>query len=310
MPDDVEKCMNSKLFVALLVLFSLSLPAQEKVVAPEPTATPTFDIEFAGGPLTDLLSQIARDTKKHPNIITTPESTQVVIPPFKLQGVSVQDLMYALERINHSLQISCRDNVITIGFQSKPQAGSEEALGKKSITYLTFNVDFPGGTVSELLLQIQKEAKIDPNVVCTADAAKVVLPAFKLHAVTMQNIASALGRINVQLQVMYKDNIVTLAVAEIPHKKPLRVEPYFIEKYLQNYQVEDIVTAIQTAWEMQSTPVSAKLKFHPQTNLLIAFGTIEELEVIRSTLAALQSGLPEQIRPLKLKELRPRKEKK
>jgi hypothetical protein len=57
-----------------------------------------------------------------------------------------------------------------------------------------------------------------------------------------------------------------------------------MEKYLKYYKIEAIVTAIQTAWEMQSVKTEAKLKFHPDTSLLIVYGTPGELEVVESTL--------------------------
>jgi hypothetical protein len=63
--------------------------------------------------------------------------------------------------------------------------------------------------------------------------------------------------------------------------------------------VEDITTAIKTAWSMMTknnlganrSGVGTELKFHKETGLLIAVGDPREVQVIDDVLAALRPDL-------------------
>jgi hypothetical protein len=67
--------------------------------------------------------------------------------------------------------------------------------------------------------------------------------------------------------------------------------------YLQaGVKVEDITTAIETAWKMLGENTAPKIKFHQDTKLLIAVGQVERLMVIDEVLEKLPGG-PVQIDP-------------
>ena len=75
---------------------------------------------------------------------------------------------------------------------------------------------------------------------------------------------------------------------------PIRQEPqrrtaiYPVGTHLEDYKIEDITTAIQTAWEMMSGGTPADLKYHQDTRLLIAVGTAEQLNLIKEILESLR----------------------
>ena len=64
---------------------------------------------------------------------------------------------------------------------------------------------------------------------------------------------------------------------------------YPVGKYLEDYRIEDLTTAIQTAWEMMPGATPADLKYHKDTRLLIAVGSAEQQDLIRQILESLES---------------------
>jgi hypothetical protein len=70
---------------------------------------------------------------------------------------------------------------------------------------------------------------------------------------------------------------------------------YALTPYLeQGLKVEDITTAVQTAWKMLGEKETPSISFHKETKLLIAVGEPSKLETIDAVLAALRpdSQLP------------------
>lgn len=72
---------------------------------------------------------------------------------------------------------------------------------------------------------------------------------------------------------------------------------YQLEPMLEKYKVEDITTAIQSGWEMLHVTKVPQLKFHPETRLLIAVGTEDNLRIIENVLKQLVADSPVLPRP-------------
>jgi len=71
---------------------------------------------------------------------------------------------------------------------------------------------------------------------------------------------------------------------------PARISRFYsLAPYLeQGYQVEDITTAVQTAWKMLGDKDNPNISFHKETKLLIAVGEPAKLETIDAVLEALK----------------------
>jgi len=66
---------------------------------------------------------------------------------------------------------------------------------------------------------------------------------------------------------------------------------YALTPYLeQGLKVEDITTAVQTAWKMLGEKETPSISFHKETKLLIAVGEPSKLETIDAVLNALRPG--------------------
>lgn len=73
--------------------------------------------------------------------------------------------------------------------------------------------------------------------------------------------------------------------------QPNIVRYYQLGRFLKEYKIEDITTAIQAGWKMLGEENPPKLNFHEDTKLLIAVGPIDKLELIHSVLQELERGL-------------------
>ena len=83
-----------------------------------------------------------------------------------------------------------------------------------------------------------------------------------------------------------------------PDQVMVKTRFYQLQRYLEQNSVEDITTAIQTAWKMMAANklapnknATTELKFHKETGLLIAVGDVAQVQVIDDVLAALRPDL-------------------
>jgi hypothetical protein len=60
------------------------------------------------------------------------------------------------------------------------------------------------------------------------------------------------------------------------------------------YKVEDITTAIKTAWDMLGIAQGPEMKYHKDTKLLIAVGEADKLQMIDEALGQLSRGSPKE----------------
>ncbi len=70
---------------------------------------------------------------------------------------------------------------------------------------------------------------------------------------------------------------------------------YQLSPYLDaGYKVEDITTAIETAWKMLGIAPQPEMKYHKDTKLLIAVGEADKLQMIDEALSQLSRGSPKE----------------
>jgi hypothetical protein len=208
------------------------------------------------------------------------------------------------------------------GFPSPPIAhvGGEEA----NVPLTKFDLDFPGGTPSELVRAIEKASGNPPNAIIPKEAADLQLPALKMRNVDVAQLFDALqasslktvtypttigyggmlaggqGMTYQQYQTSYgfrtqgpvRDDSVWYFFNEKPNlpEQARAVRFYQLAPYLETYKIEDITTAIQTAWKMLGETSPPTINFHKDTKLLIAVGEADKLKLIDSVLAQLPPG--------------------
>jgi|GEM_PF-2653423 len=155
------------------------------------------------------------------------------------------------------------------------------------------DLDFPGGTITRLLDAIRGQSGVNPNVVVSPVAATLAIPPFKVRQVEIGDLMRGLqwtGEID-GYQFDVNQEVVDLMVVGarlVRGQDPIRSRAYNVKDLLNHgLLVDDIVTAIHTAWEMQGARETTDLKFHEETDLLIAVGTHTDLETIEIILATI-----------------------
>lgn len=171
-----------------------------------------------------------------------------------------------------------------------------------------FDLDFPGGTPAEFVAAVQKAAGRPVNVIIPEQLADIRFPALRLHQISIPRLflsisqsTSYMRRVgnrwaqSIATEFFTTDNSasagsvwVLRSISRPPEKPSTRLFP--LAYYLQHgLTVDDITTAIRTAWEMQGEAELPSIKFHQETQLLIGVGQPDQLAIIGDILEALQA---------------------
>lgn len=191
-----------------------------------------------------------------------------------------------------------------------------------------FDLDFPGGTPRDMVKAIDKATGKTLNAIIPEDCSDVRIPGISVKNVTVQQLFEAItsaskdtrryttssfgpsfgpGR-NENWSTMtltygfrtdgapnensiwyfYRDKL-----PDTPSHAVCRF--YQLSPYLDaGYKVEDITTAIETAWKMLGIAQGPEMKYHKDTKLLIAVGEADKLQMIDEALSQLSRGSPKQ----------------
>jgi hypothetical protein len=188
------------------------------------------------------------------------------------------------------------------------------AAGRKPDDSPKFNLDFPGGGPKALVAAIEKASGKPLNAIVPTQYETVQLPPMKLTGVTAPAVFQALamatskpsppspgpgGGFYVNPNTTVSDSFETRGEGENAvwyfHAHPSQEPPrycrfYQLADFLDTYKIEDITTAIKTGWQLVGVKFPPELKFHPETKLLIAVGTTDEMQTIESVLEELRKG--------------------
>lgn len=165
-----------------------------------------------------------------------------------------------------------------------------------------FDLDFKGGTLQNLLAEMERKIGTKPNIVVDDNAKKVRCPQLSLKSVTafslvnsLEGILSGSGHANrihagtnsdpaVPGAIMF---ISSVPAEEIP--AGILTQIHSLEKQLKRYSLDDIITAIETAWQVAGVQSQPKFKFHKETNLLLVkCATHTEVIVLETVLDRLK----------------------
>ena len=196
--------------------------------------------------------------------------------------------------------------------------------------FSSFNINFLGGPPAKLVQMITNQIRKPVNVIIPPEHSNTELPPLNLNGVTVPQIFEALGEAsqrtvtyvtgstkmpggNPQYQrgttgfgfkttgPLREDSIWHFFVENSgePPKPPPAPEPkkatmcrfYQLGPYLGGgTKVEDITTALETAWKMMGENTAPEIKFHQDTKLLIAVGQPDRLLLIDEVLQKLPVG--------------------
>lgn len=192
-----------------------------------------------------------------------------------------------------------------------------------------FQITFKGGTPRELIQELNQVMKGEKaNVIIPPSMEKAQVPGFTLYGVTMSDVFMALNSLsdNAKSGVWIPTSGSTVPVWVLnpgagsgseqstfqqrlrnvaPGTAPRGVfEVFPIGHLLTEYKVDDITTAVQTVWTMQGED-NASLKFHVDTGLLMAVGSVDKVSVVRAVLASLEQNLARKNPPVRKEDAVP-----
>jgi len=178
--------------------------------------------------------------------------------------------------------------------QEKPPAPppKEQAAPEPRI-----DIDFPGGTMGEFMMYLEKVQGAPPSVILSKEAEEVPLPALRLHKVTVAEAMTAIGRLRQigSYEIVVHESqggILTVVAAQSGNLRPTTEVSDLIKILDTDLEIDDVVTAITTAWSLQLLYAGPKpeLRYHSETGLLIVVGSQWDREVVRSILQTLSEA--------------------
>jgi hypothetical protein len=168
-------------------------------------------------------------------------------------------------------------------------------------------LDFGGGNPMALVEAIEKATHKPLNVIIPNDERNVSIPPIKLTNVTVPELFQALNTASSRRELVGNNiYICSYGFETKGHGEDAvwyfhSTEPppltdvcrfFQLAEYLEDFTIEDITTAIQTGWELLGVKPTPRLKFHPETKLLIAVGHSEQIATITDVLAQLSKAPP------------------
>jgi hypothetical protein len=180
-----------------------------------------------------------------------------------------------------------------------------------------FSIDFPGGPPSLLVSTIEKATGKPLNAIIPREDEQIDLPPMKMNNVDVARLFAALESSSHSQQAVLNgtggfayhnneysfitdkeslsDDSIWAFHADMAAKPPPPKDDskfYNLAPFLdRGFTVDDIITAIRTAWDMQDkggdSPPEPKISFHKETKLLIAVGDPGKLTMIDQALNAL-----------------------
>ncbi|MHC4598525.1 MAG: hypothetical protein ACYS47_05930, partial [Planctomycetota bacterium] len=90
----------------------------------------------------------------------------------------------------------------------------------------SFDIDFPGGTLGELLKVIEGKIGTKTNVIASKDALAVVLPAFSLRKVHTKDVLQAMEKLvhlkEKKMRIASSGPVITVSLTPYPTRQVLK----------------------------------------------------------------------------------------
>jgi len=156
----------------------------------------------------------------------------------------------------------------------------------------TFDLTFPGGSPAKLVEAIEKASGQKLNVLLPTNLSSSVIPRMELRSVNATIVFNSLNVVLTQ-----DENVRWLPVNNVwilqsgSDRRSSQV--FYVGHLLSKFKVEDITTAIQTTWKLAGKDSKAELKYHQDTQLLIALANKPQLETVSEVLRELQRAFPD-----------------
>jgi len=187
---------------------------------------------------------------------------------------------------------------LTLGYLS-PLAHAAE-VPKATEESGTFDLSFKGGTPQKLVSEMENASRQKLNVLIPPELVDVKIPPMELRAVQTQGVFDTLNMLwrNSMQWIRASSSISTPVWVLSRRPEDRKTQVFYVGHLLKKFKIDDITTAVQTTWQLGGKEAKAELKYHQDTQLLIALGHPEQLNTAAEVLAQLKLAIePARIEP-------------
>ncbi len=170
------------------------------------------------------------------------------------------------------------------------------------------NVDFPGGTLAQLLASINSSESAPFNLIASKEVLALPLPAFALRNVSPRDLAMAIDWlldgyiIDLPAENPDRDGLPVFTVRVNPDRinpsseqaegasKPERFQSFPISALGGRFPVEEVVSTLNAAWTIDPShrPEALRIKYHAATGiLLVSSREGAALEIVNAVMRSL-----------------------
>ena len=176
-----------------------------------------------------------------------------------------------------------------------------------------FDLSFAGGPPQKLVSEMERAGGLKLNVLIPPELADARMPPMELRSVSVVDVLDSLNRLSrdsiqwIPTGVSAGGKVWVLARAPDTRK----TQAFYVGHLLKKFKIDDITTAVQTSWQLGGKDAKSELKYHQDTQLLIALGNTEQLSTAAEVLAQLRLAIePVQLSPEKTNDARSADDKK
>jgi hypothetical protein len=201
-------------------------------------------------------------------------------------------------------------------------------LVKVTNSLTIFDLDFPGGTPKDLMKAVEKATGKPLNAIVPDDCVDLKIPAISVKNVTAAQLFEVLiqaSKSNERFTVLdprdrsiggngsdvyVDDTSYGFSTVGVPSENSIwyfhwnrgrELEPwqvlsstvckfYQMEPYLEaGYKIEDMTTAVATAWKMLGVTNAPTISYHKDTKILIVVGKQEQVDLVGEVLKQLST---------------------
>jgi hypothetical protein len=157
-----------------------------------------------------------------------------------------------------------------------------------------FNLSFRGGKPLQLVEAIAAASGTRPNVLIPPELADIEIQPMELRSVDVRGVFDSLSMLWRGSTTWVRSGSgsgsqMVYVLSRGTEMRQSRV--FYVGHLLKKFKVDDITTAIRSTWELGGREAKAELKYHQDTQLLLAFGTSDQLNSMGEVLAQLRLAL-------------------
>lgn len=175
--------------------------------------------------------------------------------------------------------------------QIVPMVSAQSQSRQRQVeSQVTFNIDFEGGSLVDLMQKISEQNDgFVPNVMLDAQARDVEIPAIHFLDVDLQGLMTALDLLSLPLKCnkISNDLWAVNGYSTTGEVRIHNIRSLLDSEIPLHFKVDDIATAIQTAWDMTPSGIKPTMKVHLETGLMMIQGNRDTQEVAVSVIQQL-----------------------